>query len=417
MASSDGGAKKIRVFLADDDSIRKPLKATFEKAAEWQVAGEAKDVESCVGTMLKAEADVFIVSAAWLGLMSAAERRSMRAADPLAVVIALGEGDDYEELRSARRLGADECLAASTRPAAVAELAEGLWRDAAAKKKKVAAAAYFSAEEGVDQASVDCLSQGKKSGLCVVTGLDGGTGKSFIALQIAAILAVHAGIRVCLIDLDGITCGLSRVLGGGEPIERTIEDLANVAVELTANHFERAVARRAEGFDFLAAGVSEKADIGSCGSWRTKVVKTAVSQYDAVIVDAPASIPDSLDITADDDALVYITSTPDACSAACARAAASLVAGVDMKLIINRSDAPGALSRTEMERLSGLDAAATVSDDAGAGLLFERQGTSPASRTNLAVIRDLIPAAQRVYDFTELKKTHSPSIKAFRWIP
>ena len=387
-----------RVLLADDDEITFALMLSLiGETNGWTVAAGARDRDGLMAAGLTVDADVCVISEGLLAVLSKSERQALAAANPGAVTLAVADGEEYDNVKRALRLGARDTLIVKPETVEVNRaLIEQYFAETRAKQELLVRQAEFSMESS----AVERVS-GK---VAVICGADGGTGKSFIALQLAGILAKHAAAKTLIVDGDILFSGLTRKLAGGVSTETGLPDLTTVMGEITAEHIARVAGDHPAGFSFLAGSVSNEARDNIEPTILAEISRAARGCYQAVIIDLPAGrIPKGVQDEAD---FIFTVMNPDAVSAGCARCLAGRTdssdeAGARWYGLVNRDDRPDALPEDELARLSGLPIAASLPQDNGAGRLFDREGIVLADRTDLAIVRSIIPAAQRIINFEE----------------
>jgi Flp pilus assembly CpaE family ATPase len=222
-------------------------------------------------------------------------------------------------------------------------------------------------------------------------------------LQAAGMAGVHAGAKTCLVDFD-LRCGsLSGIIGASAPGDRTLADLVDVIDEIRPLHIESLLREHEDGFSVICGPAPDF--IGRAG-FVDAVLKPLREMFDAIIIDLPPN--PGVEILSRYIDIFYVVANPDTASAKSARSMGALLNGnrdeADITCVINRCDRADALKTDEVKQLSGLDIAAEVPEDIGAGGLFDKKGEVLADSPGLAVIRGLVPAVQRIREFEELKR-------------
>lgn len=139
----------------------------------------------------------------------------------------------------------------------------------------------------------------------VVHSGKGGVGKSVLACNLAVALAVDAGSKVALVDLD-LQHGDSGVMLHIDAHAKTIEDLGTAGV--TQETLREVMATGPEGVSVLLAPVSPD----RAGNVSRATVRAALQElrrtYDHIVVDTPAHLDDIvLDAIREADALLLVT--------------------------------------------------------------------------------------------------------------
>jgi pilus assembly protein CpaE len=402
---SGAGTAGPRVFIADDaPDTFEFLKTAVVGEAGWVVAGEARTLDAFIEHAGEAATDVWLVSSAWLGLMSRDGLKRATSANPEGILLAVTDTKDYAELKAALRRGARDVIVAGASAEEVRDLIESHYREARGRQELISLQApVVAAEDGLIEIDAG------RGRVVLITGGDGGTGKSFIAAQLAGIVARHTEAKTCLVDLDCEFGSLSATLGMAD-CERSLGDLAAVADELVAGQVESVLVNHSAGFSLApgaayggAEGLRDHATVPV-----KEILDLLKELFDVVICDAPPAMCGAAILDEADD--VFIVATPDRTSAHCAGRLGGRIAG--SRLIVNMADRRGALAGAKMSELCGLPVTAVVPEDTGAGRLFDKNGDILADRTNLAITRSLIPIAQRCRHFDELIPA-----KRLSWLP
>lgn len=393
----------LSVYVADDGSnAREFLIKTIETAEGWRIAG----ISRCFEDFLSAspEADVWLVSSAFLGLTPPEKLRREAATNPRTIVLAVTDSEDYAEMRAALRRGARDVVVCDGSVEETRSLIESHYHENKRRLDLLENQLVLSVgETPLVEQEAGSTSRGYAA---MITGADGGTGKSFIAAQLAGLTAKHAGAKTCLLDLD-YNCGaLGSALKMSGKARRALVDLADVADELGAGHVESVLSIHVSGFYFAPAilphHTSETGKIPAA-----KVVDILKDLFDVIICDVPAFVWDK-DMAQIAD-MTYIVASPDRVSGECAsRLAARL--GRQCGLIVNMCDRRGAVAAKKLQEATGLELAAEIPEDPGAGRMYDTRGEILSDRVDLAVIRSLIPIAQRCRDFDELLMDRRPSL-------
>jgi Mrp family chromosome partitioning ATPase len=402
-ACSDGSrAEGLSVYIADDGlETCEFLRDAIETGTGWSVAGISRCYEDFITD--KPEADVWLIGSAYLGLTPPEKLRGAAIANPRTIVLAITDTGDYAELKAALRRGARDVVVCDGPKEEIRGLIEDHYYENKRRLELLERQIVFGAEDKPARAENE--SETSRGHVAVITGADGGTGKTFVAAQLAGLAAKHGGAKTVLVDLD-MECGaLGSILGLSGVAKRALADLAGVADELTAEHVESVVFTHPYGFSFAPAVLSRQS---SCAGEIpvARVIDFLKDLFDVVICDTPAAILDT-GLTQVVDCL-YIVAAPDRVSAECAaRLGRKFPQG---KLIINMCDRKGAAAAEKMAEATRLEVAAAIPEDVGAGRLFDAEGVILADRTELAIVRSLVPVAQRCRDFAGFSAGRRPSI-------
>ncbi len=391
-----------RVFLAHSTAgVVAGWRRAVQSDCGWQVAGTTNELDVLILAMARPDIDIFLISTGFLAMLPRAVRSVVGLGNPLALLIGAAEGRDWIELHAALDCGACDLVVPGEDASVWQARIYRRWAEATDRQR------VLSSREGLDsRQQLDKIEEpaGDNRAIRVmVSGGDGGTGKSFSALQLAGILARHAAARVCLIDGDLRYAPLGGLIRQSDSHDRSLADIGPVLPELSWHHVASVLQTHPLGFSWLAGAPGGIADVDESDLF-ARVLDISVEHFDVIIVDWPAPGP-AANIAALVDQ-IWLVMTPDRSSATCAR---SLAIGLKtcgeepyVRAIVNRCDRPGDLKLPELERLAGLEIAAALPEDAGAGILFDRDGAVLAERTDLAITRSLVPIAQRIKPFDDL---------------
>ncbi len=354
-----------------------------------------------IPALARPDIDIFLISTSFLALLPRAVKSAAGLGNPIALLIGAAEVRDWTELHSALDRGACDLVLPDEHPGVWQARIYRRWAEAKDRQRVLNSQDELNSEAQSDQA--DESPAGKGVIRVMVSGADGGTGKSFVALQLAGMLSHHAAARVCLIDGDLRYGALGGHIRRPDNHDRSLADIVPVLPELRWHHIASVIQTHPLGFSWLAGPV-ETGEGADAVALLTGLLTVSAEHFDVIIVDWPAPGPTAEIAVLFDQ--VWVVMTPDRSSATCARSLATNLAVSGGPLcaaaIVNRSDRPGALKLSEVERLSGLQAAVSVPEDTGAGILFDRDGTVLAERTDLAITRALVAVAQRIRPFDEL---------------
>ncbi len=124
---------------------------------------------------------------------------------------------------------------------------------------------------------------GPRGTVVTVFSPKGGTGKTVVATNLAALLAAHSGRRVLLIDLD-LQFGDAAIMLGLDPT-RTMHDLVQSPGELDPAKLAGYVMKHKSGLDVLAAPMRpEEAELVTEAKV-LRMLEVATEAYDLVVVD------------------------------------------------------------------------------------------------------------------------------------
>jgi pilus assembly protein CpaE len=219
-----------------------------------------------------------------------------------------------------------------------------------------------------------------------VYGSRGGCGTTFLATHLASAFA-RLGKDCVLVDMDADFAQVSMALGvPREPAPRTIEDLAPVVHELSAEHLRDVLWEHPQGFRVLLAPASPTTSIGA-GHFAA-CVETLSGRADVVLMHLPHGLDEvsRAGVAAADQVLVVLTLDVLSFHGARRLLAAH---GEDerFRFVVNRA-ARSEIVPGDVERVFGRKPVALIPED---GSIAEAQDRGrlipPRGRTGRAVAR------------------------------
>jgi pilus assembly protein CpaE len=196
----------------------------------------------------------------------------------------------------------------------------------------------------------------------------GGTGKTAISTNLAAVLAKHLDRRTLLVDLD-LQFGDAAILLGIEP-ERTLPDLVAGPGELDAEKLAGYVSRHESGLHLLAAPLRpENAELVN-GDRLAQVLDVARASYETVVVDTAPLFHEAVLTALEWTDVLLIVCSPDVASLKNVRLSLRTLSLLSYplertRLILNHAHAAGGLKRSEVEDALGIKVGAEVPYDRG----------------------------------------------------
>lgn len=195
----------------------------------------------------------------------------------------------------------------------------------------------------------------------------GGVGKTFIAVNMAAALALK-GQRVLIVDLD-FQAGqdMARMLNLA-PKNSLVDLLAQSEFDTDPNTIKKFVIPHSSGLDFLPA-VSHMRQVGHITPDNIKpFFKRIADVYDFVIIDAGNSFSETMITVLDYSNLILVVATPDILAVYqmkyCIELLQSLHYPLKMiKLVLNRAESRGGVAWQEVKEALTLDIFSLVPSD------------------------------------------------------
>lgn len=257
------------------------------------------------------------------------------AADPLAGVIWLRRRVDTPTVLEAIRAGASDVVGESDLPTLVA---------AAARINSRAAHAHQQAPG----------QSGARAMITTVYASKGGCGKTSIATNLAALIAMEFHKRVLLLDLDLESGDVQLIMS--LPRGRSILDLISLEAGLDETSLSACLTPHPSGAYVLAAPRRPEEAAGVTPSLVAKILDVAVGMFDHIIVDCPPYATEHVLAVLDVADRLALMCTPDAASvkntAIALEVLEELNFGGEISLVVNRSgDRVGITTRDVSEAL------------------------------------------------------------------
>lgn len=391
----------MRIFIADDkpESLR-TLKETVERRG-WEVAATASTLEGFLKTVFHHEPDVILISIAFLALLSPEDEKQLNGVLPSAVLIAISDTNDSEELRWALRYGARDVVALSQSPGEIVSTIERYHKTASERKE------YLIKQYGFAGSSPDLSSpavvDAKACKTVVFGGAKGGVGTTLIASYVAGLIATHGGAKVIYIDMSG-PVGTDVLFHLTTDRPRQIKDLAPVLDELGTGHIENLLAKHGSGFEVLRLWQTAADGSAIDSKYIKRIVEVSSEMCDVLVVDTGVPDLEYLNTVLKKRCSFYIVTNLNVSSL---RSVSSLSASVahmmpsvsELSLISNRFDGRVSLSRKDLNKIYLQQFASEVPEDVGTARLFEEKGKMLTDRSDLAIIREIADLAARVHPF------------------
>lgn len=281
------------VLVVDDDAERRAGVKRLLAAARLVVAGEADFGGEAAYLARELHPDLALVSLEEPLARSLKTVELLTSVAPEMPVVAISSLNDKEHVRKAMLAGARDFLG---RPCGADELAQTLSAVVEVEQKRRALAR-------------DALESGHKGEILALFSGKGGSGRTSIATNLAAALALdmRQKQKVVLVDLD-LLLGDVAVLLDLAP-ERTIADLVPVVDKLDPELMRGFLSVHSSGLKVLPAPLHpEECDAASPQLVR-KVLEVLARTYDYVVVDLPRSLEDWVVVAMDLASLVLLVTT------------------------------------------------------------------------------------------------------------
>ncbi len=338
--------EKIRVLLVDDSyQVRQSVKAMLEfEAEEFVVVGEAENGQDAVLKSTQLRPDVVLMDINMPVMDGIEATARITAENPVNVVIISVQGEQ-EYLRRAMKAGARDYL---IKPFTFDELVQAL-RSAAERKPVVLGTTAPAAPE---------KRQGK---VVTVFSTKGGVGKTTIASNLSAGLALGGKHKVAVLDLD-LEFGTLPTMMGVRP-QATLVDLCRLDTAITAEHVSRVLVKQSQcgvgvlagpPMPHLASEVDGDGRADKNRSYVNEVIEALRQTHDYVIIDTAPSFREANLIALDKSDLVLMITLPEiAVLESTAKGLDVLIDRLEysrekVQVILNRADSVAGLTPNEI---------------------------------------------------------------------
>jgi pilus assembly protein CpaE len=318
----------LKGYLQDQGS-REALSGAA-KFLEFTVSVHTGNIEAAIRALDGTRSpNVLVVDISGVNLELSAMEALAHVCEPNVQVIAVGDRNDIGLYRCLKSLGVAEYL---YKPVTQERFEQAL-REVAGR--------------------VPSRSKARLGKLISVVGASGGVGTTTLTVNLAAHMARTARRRVALIDLD-LAAGTTSLLLNTVPNGSLCEALDNPE-RVDTKFLERAMLRIDERLDVLCSDGEKMPVRGLTAAAVRNVMEHVQSLYHYTVVDVPAAVA-SADpaILADSDIVFVVCDGALTGVRAAARLSRSLSACCPtVRIVLNRSGAPGQVSMTELERILG----------------------------------------------------------------
>lgn len=379
---------KTRVLLVDDSyQVRQSVKAMLEfEAEEFEVVGEAENGVEAVQKVKELRPDVVLMDINMPGMDGIEATGQIMTECPANVVIISVQGEQ-EYLRRAMKAGARDYL---IKPFTFDELVQAI-RAAAEHQPAAVGGGRPSPAPAIKR-------QGK---VVAVFSTKGGVGKTTIAANLSAALAMGGKYRVAAVDLD-LEFGTLPTMMGVRP-QASLVDLCRLDQPITPDLANRVLAKQSQSnvgvlagppMPHLASEVDGDGRSDKSRSYVGEVIEALRQTHDYVVVDTAPSFREANLVALDKADLILMITLPEiAVLESTAKGLDVLLERLEypkekVQVILNRSDSVQGLSHSEIAASLGqplyhlipsdgqaLVAAANV----GIPLVLKRSGKGPAA--------------------------------------
>lgn len=339
--------ERIRVLLVDDSyQVRQSVKTMLEfESDEFEVVGEAQNGEEAVAKAAALRPDVVLMDINMPGMDGIEATSRLMAQSPVNVVIISVQGEQ-EYLRRAMKAGARDYL---IKPFTFDELVQSI-RTAAENRPILTGSA--------NQPAAPPKRQGK---VVTIFSTKGGVGKTTVAANLSAALAMGGKQRVAALDLD-LEFGTLPTMMGVRP-QATLVDLCRLDTPITADHVNRVMVRQSQSnvgvlagppMPHLASEVDGDGRNDTSRNYVAEVIEGLRQIHDYVVIDTAPSFREANLVALDRSDLILMITLPEiAVLESTAKGLDVLLERLEyprekVQVVLNRSDSVQGLSHSEI---------------------------------------------------------------------
>jgi len=285
---------EIKVLLVDDN--REALAALNKQMnyANITVVGEAGFGAVAYTWASQLQPDIALVAVEEPVARALQTVEALALGQPRWPVIVISSKTDRESMRKAMRAGADDYV---SRSAVAEELRSAIVSLARREREAVGAA-------GGDRGAMH------RTGTIVsVFGSKGGIGKTTLATNLSAGIALESRTRVALVDLD-LQFGDVALVMDIRP-EKTISDMVESLDKLDADLVEALLATHTTGVRVLPAPLHIDGSEAITGEHVQRILDTLSAAYDYVILDTANNLNETVLAALDMSTLILLVTTPE----------------------------------------------------------------------------------------------------------
>lgn len=194
----------------------------------------------------------------------------------------------------------------------------------------------------------------------------GGTGKTFLALNLAIALQMKTDKKVALVDLnlESGNAALALDLQPKYTIGDIIDDIKNLAPE----YLETFMTKHASGLKVLSASQEQHSSEFISAEHIQTILKSLQSAYDYIIIDMPSRFYEPINPAFVFPEKLYVVTTPEILSVRNTKGAIVTLTDFNypkskIKVVVNKHMKAGEIKTADIEKTLGYEVSYTVADD------------------------------------------------------
>lgn len=288
--SDKEGKTSITILLVDDiPETRENIKKLIQFESDMKVIGVAGTGREGIQLAKELKPDIIIMDINMPDMDGLQATGQITKHLPATAVIIMSVQDDPDYMRRAMRAGAKEFLAKPINMDELYNTIRTVYREHAPVRDAIAMGGMITPAQA--EKAVKKTAGGRAGNILVVYSPQGGSGKTTLAVNLAAAL-MRDGARVLLVDADMQFGDVPSFLNLQSPT--SIVDFLDDADDLDVEHFDNVLPTHESGLKVLPGpSRPEFADeVRARPDAPAKILATAASNYDFVIVDTSVTLDD-----------------------------------------------------------------------------------------------------------------------------
>ena len=233
----------------------------------------------------------------------------------------------------------------------------------------------------------------------------GGTGKTFLALNLAIALQMKTDKKVALVDLnlESGNAALALDLQPKYTIGDIIDDIKNLAPE----YLETFMTKHPSGLKVLSASHEQHSSEFISAEHIQTILKSLQSAYDYIIIDMPSRFYEPINPAFVFSEKLYVVTTPEILSVRNTKGAIVTLTDFNypkskIKVVVNKHMKAGEIKTADIEKTLGYDVSYTVADDYLKAISSMNQGfpyvvkhpKSDTAKNIHMMVRDILASAK-----------------------
>lgn len=401
---------KIRIYIADDDEESREQVIEFvNNEPEWKVVGYSANYDDFLSDIVNLKSDIALISTNILYFLKGQDKERIFQELPFLSLIAYGEEESERNLKLSLHCGAREFITWDADKNMVKSQINTIFRISQQKKRESAS------PMPIENTS---LNEGQIISVCSARA---GTGKTFLATHLAAVISQFTKSKVVLVDFNFQFDDLRFLLANTkkEKIEN-INTLIPVANELNLDIVESVLWSHPLGFKVLFSG--SQFQNGEMPSEKLTQILTNLTQYyNFIIVDTDPSILNETNLNSFFlSRHIILLTFPDILSLVNTKKVLEYfqqkkLVGKRLKIVVNRYDIPHSISIKDIENFLSLPVEGKLIEDNHALSLFVNRGLILTDYLDLTIMQGIKEIASLMMSLNIPKIKNKYNKRRLKW--